>query len=116
MIDSDPVKIAVIGLGIIGPRHADAVLSNKNTQLLCLVGPNPNPKVLERFDVPWYPDVTAMLSSADIPDAAIVCTPNHTHVPISKQLLSAGIHVLCEKPISDSVESGLDLVSLTCYT
>jgi predicted dehydrogenase len=50
------------------------------------------------------------------PDAALVCTPNHTHVAVSKELLQAGIHVLCEKPISIDVESGRELVLLpsTC--
>ncbi|KKY14727.1 putative quinate utilization oxidoreductase [Diplodia seriata] len=51
-----------------------------------------------------------MLSSPDKPDAAIVCTPNHTHVTVSTELLSNGIHVLCEKPISVDIASGQALV------
>ncbi|KAF1933363.1 uncharacterized protein M421DRAFT_395380 [Didymella exigua CBS 183.55] len=39
-------------------------------------------------------------------DAAIVCTPNQTLVPISKELLHAGKHFLCEKPICADVASG----------
>jgi predicted dehydrogenase len=45
-----------------------------------------------------------------LPDAAIVCSPNATHVPLSKRLLAAGIHVLVEKPVAINVESGLDLL------
>jgi predicted dehydrogenase len=52
-----------------------------------------------------------MLYSPHKPSAAIVCTPNHLHVPISKELLDAGVHVLCEKPISPDIATGLDLVN-----
>jgi predicted dehydrogenase len=48
---------------------------------------------------------------AQKPDAAIVCTPNHTHVAVSKELLDNGINVLVEKPISTDVGSGKELVS-----
>lgn len=52
-----------------------------------------------------------MLSSQHKPMAAIICTPNHLHVPLSKELLDGGVHVLCEKPIAPDIESGLDLVN-----
>jgi predicted dehydrogenase len=51
-----------------------------------------------------------MLASSCNPDAALVCTPNHTHVPISMELIESGVHVLCEKPISVDVASGRELV------
>lgn len=53
-----------------------------------------------------------MLSSPDYkPVAAIVCTPNHTHVAIGKDLLDAGVHVLCEKPIASDISGGTELVN-----
>ncbi|KAF2191393.1 hypothetical protein K469DRAFT_808680 [Zopfia rhizophila CBS 207.26] len=45
-----------------------------------------------------------MLTSSCKPDVAIVCTPNHTHVSVSKELLDGGVHVLCEKPISVDIK------------
>ncbi|KAJ4350164.1 uncharacterized protein N0V89_008785 [Didymosphaeria variabile] len=50
-----------------------------------------------------------MLASSR-PDGALVCTPNHTHVALSKELLKGGLHVLCEKPISVDSESGQNLI------
>ncbi|HVN87210.1 MAG TPA: Gfo/Idh/MocA family oxidoreductase [Candidatus Binatia bacterium] len=35
-------------------------------------------------------------------DAALVATPNHTHADIACGLLQAGVHVLCEKPMSST--------------
>lgn len=41
-----------------------------------------------------------------------VATPNVTHFEISKALLEAGFHVLCEKPMTMTVEEGRALVAI----
>jgi predicted dehydrogenase len=107
------MKIAIIGTGLIGPRHAQAVLQDPETELVCIVDPNPAAmRVAEDLGTVWYSSVQDMLLSVHKPDAAIVCTPNHTHVSISKELLDGGVHVLVEKPISVDVASGLSLVCI----
>ena len=105
------ISIAIVGTGQIGPRHAEAVVEDPNSSLACFVDPNPAAEAAaKKFGVPLYRDVSTMLSSPQRPEAAIVCTPNHLHVSISKELLDAGIHILCEKPISTDIESGISLV------
>jgi predicted dehydrogenase len=42
-------------------------------------------------------------------DFVAVCTPNHTHFPIAKAFLEAGFHVMCEKPMTLTVEEALEL-------
>jgi predicted dehydrogenase len=107
-----PVKIAIIGTGLIGPRHAKAVLQDPEAELACIVDPSPTAQsVAAELGTILYASVKGMLASPHKPDAAIVCTPNHTHVPVSKELLDGGIHVLVEKPISVDIESGLSLVN-----
>jgi threonine dehydrogenase-like Zn-dependent dehydrogenase len=104
------VKIAIIGTGLIGPRHAEAVLKVPGAELACIVDPNPAARdTAARFGCPIYQSVQAMLASVK-PDAALVCTPNHTHVAVSMELLEGSVHVLCEKPISVDVASGQELV------
>jgi predicted dehydrogenase len=104
------VKIAIIGTGLIGPRHAEAVLKVPGAELACIVDPNPAARdTAAKFGCPIYQSVQAMLASVK-PDAALVCTPNHTHVPVSMELLEGSVHVLCEKPISVDVASGQELV------
>jgi predicted dehydrogenase len=106
-----PLKICVVGTGLIGPRHAKAVLQDPEAELSCIVDPNPAARsVAENLGTIWYASIQEMLDSKHKPEAAIVCTPNHTHVSVSKELLDGGIHVLVEKPISEDVASGLDLV------
>lgn len=106
------IKIAIVGQGAIGPRHTDAVLKTPGTTLACIVDPHPSAvHGAAKYDCPVFVSVDAMLEDKNVDfDAAIVCTPNHTHVAISKQLLQAGKHVLCEKPICVDVASGRELV------
>jgi len=42
-------------------------------------------------------------------DFVSVCTPNHTHFPIAKAFLEAGFNVMCEKPMTLTVEQAVEL-------
>ena len=42
-------------------------------------------------------------------DAVAIVTPNHTHHAIAKTFLEAGIHVICDKPLTTTLEDALDL-------
>lgn len=107
------ITIAIIGSGLIGPRHAKAVMQDRDASLHCIVDPSPaGSSVAKELGTAYHPSISYMLASPfGKPDAAIVCTPNKTHVPLSKELLSAGIHVLCEKPLSVDIPSGESLVA-----
>lgn len=105
------VSIAVIGTGVIGPRHAQSIVNCADARLHCIVDSNPEAEdVANKFQVPFFQSTTQMLRCGDVPDAAIVCTPNSTHVGIGKELLEAGIHVLVEKPIATTVLSAQELI------
>ncbi|CAL5870987.1 uncharacterized protein PFLUO_LOCUS5229 [Penicillium psychrofluorescens] len=105
------LKVAIVGAGLIGPRHAQSVISNPSTELVALVDPAPSGnETAALLKTNYYPSVAALLTSPHRPDAAIVCTPNHTHVPIAKELLAGGVHVLLEKPVSDTLETGRSLM------
>lgn len=106
-----PVKIAIVGAGLIGPRHAQSVIANPDTELTGLVDPAPTGEATaSQLKTSYFPSVAALLSSPQKPDAAIVCTPNKTHVPVAKELLAGGVHVLLEKPVSDTLETGRSLL------
>ncbi|KAJ5301825.1 hypothetical protein PENANT_c002G03532 [Penicillium antarcticum] len=105
------IKVAIVGAGLIGPRHAKSVIANPSTELAALVDPMPaGEATAKELYTNYYPTVTSLLTSPNRPDAAIVCTPNHTHVPVAKELLAGGVHVLLEKPVSDTLETGRSLL------
>jgi predicted dehydrogenase len=56
-------------------------------------------------------DYRRLLENGTI-DAIHICTPNATHYQMAKDALLAGKHVLCEKPLSISVEEAQELVTL----
>lgn len=49
---------------------------------------------------------------SDRVDLVTVATPNATHFEITRAFLSAGFHVLCEKPMTMTVEEGEEIVRL----
>lgn len=42
-------------------------------------------------------------------DAVAIVTPNHLHYPAAKAFLQAGIHVICDKPLTTTLEDAKDL-------
>ena len=61
-----------------------------------------------------YSDFRAMAQAeaarADGIDVVAIVTPNHLHFPVASAFLQAGIHVLCDKPLTSSLEDALALV------
>ena len=111
-----PVKIAVIGgSGYIGQRHCEYIRKNSLiAQLVSIVDPSEAAiAIAARYTVLLYATVDELLNNIPKPDACIVCTPNHTHVPICIQLAEGGIKaILCEKPISTTVASARSLIQI----
>ena len=67
-----------------------------------------------------YGDWTEMLAGergrADRVDLVTVATPNATHFEITKAFLEAGFNVLCEKPMTMTVEEGEEIVRVVKAT
>jgi predicted dehydrogenase len=53
---------------------------------------------------------------ADGIEAVSIVTPNHMHAPIATAFLNAGIHVICDKPLSLTADEARALVKLTRKT
>ncbi|HEY6432156.1 MAG TPA: Gfo/Idh/MocA family oxidoreductase, partial [Acetobacteraceae bacterium] len=47
---------------------------------------------------------------ADGIDVVAIVTPNHLHHPVARAFLDAGVHVICDKPMTRTVEEAEDLV------
>ena len=60
-----------------------------------------------------YTDFRKMASAeaarADGIDVAVIVTPNHLHFAPAKAMLKAGIHVICDKPLTSDLSEALDL-------
>lgn len=49
-------------------------------------------------------------------DAVAIVTPNHLHYTMSKAFLEAGIHVICDKPLTTTLQEALDLAQIVRRT
>ena len=60
----------------------------------------------------WNEMLTAEVKRKDRIDLVTVATPNSTHFEITKAFLEAGFNVLCEKPMTMTVEQGEEIVKI----
>ncbi len=97
------IKIALLGVGLMGKQHLKAIHSSKKASLHSIVDINQkSKKFAEKYKVPFYIKSSYLLKN-NKPDAAIVATPNQFHEKHTINLLNNKIPVLLEKPISDSI-------------
>jgi len=64
----------------------------------------------------WQEMLAGEKGRADRVDLVTVATPNATHFAITKAFLENGFHVLCEKPMTMTVEEGEDIVKIAKAT
>jgi predicted dehydrogenase len=64
----------------------------------------------------WREMLAGEAAREDRVDLVTVATPNATHFEITKAFLEAGFHVLCEKPMTMTVEEGEEIVSVSNRT
>ncbi len=105
------LPIAVIGAGLVGRTHIDRVLREPGLQLVGIADPAPAAQqVAEAAGVRWFAEFDAMLDAVR-PRAAVVASPNATHVAIAIHCLERGVAVLVEKPVADTVEDAHRIVA-----
>ncbi len=110
------IDIAVIGAGAIGRTHIDTLAGMPRFRLTSIVDPMPAGAVLAAsLGIPCLLSAEALIDSG-LARAAIVATPNETHLPVSEALLRAGIPVLLEKPVAESLASALRLIAIADET
>lgn len=66
--------------------------------------------IAERFGVPHVARELGDLPPEVHVDAAVVCTPNDTHVAVVRDALERGAHVLCERPLAPGSEEAAQLI------
>jgi predicted dehydrogenase len=102
--------MAVAGAGLIGRRHLEEIQQSRSAEIASVVDPFPAAaEVAEEFGVPLYASLAELFES-DRPDGVILATPNHLHVDGGLECVAAGVPVLVEKPLGDTVDVATKLV------
>ncbi|HEY5796797.1 MAG TPA: Gfo/Idh/MocA family oxidoreductase [Bosea sp. (in: a-proteobacteria)] len=111
-----PLRIALVGAGLIGRAHLERLDASPDCDCAAICDPTDSAKALaaER-GTPWFACITEMLAAMK-PDGAIIATPNALHVPGAIECLEAGVPVLIEKPLAESVAAAELLVAVQART
>ncbi|MFN2217035.1 MAG: Gfo/Idh/MocA family protein [Anaerolineae bacterium] len=111
--DKPNVKVALIGCGYWGPNLARNFYQLPNAELVACC--DLDPANLKRMEA-LYParlttDLDAILSDPEI-EAVALATPVGTHYQLAHKALTAGKHVLVEKPLTTSSADGQELIEI----
>jgi predicted dehydrogenase len=97
------MRIGVVGAGKIGSMRVQTVKENSETELAAVLDINPAlaEQAVAGTSAPALTELNAFLESQM--DAVVVSTPPHLHEDACIGAFEQGRHVLCEKPLSNSV-------------
>ena len=111
------LKVAVVGLGGIGTRHADIYHADPRCEVVavCDAFPEKAEVAARRYGCKAFTSVAEMVQNVQL-DTASVCTAGvengGDHYEPTMSLLKAGIPVLGEKPISNEIPKAKEMVAL----
>jgi len=117
------LKVAMIGGGgggsFFGRVHWRALSLDGSRELVAGVlrsNPDKSMESAKEWGIQGFPDVPAMIRAwkkgqVEI-DYAVVATPNHAHYEAAKACIEAGLPVVCEKPMTITVEESEKLAAI----
>lgn len=88
------IRLAVVGAGLVGQRHIDAIASVPGVALAAVVEPGPTNQA-----VPVFKTQADMFDAVAL-DGVILATPTLLHIPGAMECVARGIPVLVEKPLA----------------
>ncbi|MDX2302177.1 MAG: Gfo/Idh/MocA family oxidoreductase [Microscillaceae bacterium] len=110
---NDKIRLATIGMGIIGHYDTRTALKVEGTELVAVCdlydGRLEQAKYVFGKDIKTTRDYREILDRKDI-DAVIISTPDHWHSQIAIEALQKGKHIYCEKPMVHQFSQGLDVI------
>jgi len=105
------VNVGVVGVGYLGSLHARVYSQLRTANLVCVCDINKKPakKVAKKHRVWYFPDYRTLFDKVE---AVSIAVPTNQHYAIAKDFLLNGIHVLIEKPITNTVEEAEELIEI----
>ncbi len=107
------LRVGLIGAGLQGHRRAKVLRFGLGERLVAVSDTNAHigQRLSSLYQAALEPDWRNLINHAGI-DAVIICTPSHLHFDMVKDLLNAGKHVLCEKPLALEIHQAETLVEI----
>ena len=100
------LRIAVVGAGVIGRRHAEIVAASPACALAAIADPAPAAADFARsLGVARRASLSEVLGTERL-DGVVLATPNAMHVDQALECIAAGVPTLVEKPLAHTLEAG----------
>lgn len=101
----DPVGFAVVGAGLVGPRHAAAAAQAPGGRLIAVVDTvgERAQALADQYEADWYTELDSVLTRDDV-QVISICLPTRLHLDIGERAMAAGKHVVMEKPLELTLE------------
>lgn len=97
-------RAGVIGAGFVGIAHIEALRRLGNVEVVALTGHQDAAEKAASLCIPYhFTDYRQMIDTMEL-DMVHICTPNDTHFEMAMYAMEHEVHVLCEKPMTISVE------------
>jgi predicted dehydrogenase len=108
---SKTLRTAVIGVGYLGRFHAQKYRELPGSELVAVVDSvaEAAQKVGAELGVPSFSDYRELLGKVD---AVSIVVPTPLHFAVAEACLAQGIHVLVEKPITETIAQAQTLIDL----
>jgi predicted dehydrogenase len=110
---NDKIRIATIGMGIMGNADTDSAIKVPGIELaaVCDLYTGRLARAKEKYgkDIYTTRDYREILSRKDI-DAVIVATSDNWHARIAIEAMNSGKAVYCEKPVVQKISEGLPVI------
>ena len=108
---AEQIRTAVVGAGYFGRFHANHYSKNSRAKLVAVVDADEGRAraIADEFGTEAFTDYRQILGRVD---AVSVAVPTPLHFDVARDLIDAGLHVLIEKPITETVESAEALTRL----
>jgi predicted dehydrogenase len=105
------LRTAVIGVGYLGNFHAQKYAALTDVELVGVVDSDPvrAAEIAAALGTKAYTDHSELIGKVD---AVSVVVPTQYHHRVARDFLSAGVHVLIEKPITVTIEEADELISI----
>jgi len=120
-----PLRMAMVGGGpgaFIGPVHRMAAELGGDIRLVAgafastAEGSRRAAELYSIDNARAYPDYATLLREEalreDSIDFVTIVTPNHLHFPVAKAALEAGVHVMCDKPMTATLQQAASLADI----
>jgi predicted dehydrogenase len=106
-----PLRVGVIGVGVMGSNHARVFSSLPGTELVGIADPDRKQAdfVARTLGCTAVPHGDALLDMKL--DAVTIAAPTHLHRDLALAAIARGVHVLVEKPIASTVDEGREIIA-----